>query len=318
LAYIEWLHKGRVAREQAGGKGASLSELIAAGFPVPHGFCVNAEGYRHFADETELDSRIASLLDSTDGAEPAAIGKAAEQVCALFDEADLPDDLRDQIAEGYDHLVAMAGLACAVRSSAISEDGASASFAGLYASYLNVRGITEVLDAVRRCYASLWSDRAIRYRSSRGGASSDEAMAVVIMGLVPSETSGIAFTAHPVTGARDQVVINASWGLGEAIVSGRVTPDSFVVQKESFALLEREIYAKDVAVYPHPDGGGTIERTLPRDRASAPSLSDDEACEVARIATRVESHYGSPQDIEWGLAGGQLFLLQSRPITTLG
>ncbi len=135
--------------------------------------------------------------------------------------------------------------------------------------------------------------------------------------MVESETSGIAFTAHPVTGERSQVVINASWGLGEAIVSGMVTPDSFVVHKETGQLLERDIYSKDIEICLHPDGGGTEERRLAADRAKAPSLSDDQAREVARIAAQVETHYGSPQDIEWGIDGGRIFVLQSRPITTL-
>ena len=137
------------------------------------------------------------------------------------------------------------------------------------------------------------------------------------MGLVASETSGVAFTAHPVTGSRDQVLINASWGLGEAIVSGRVTPDSFLVEKGSFTLLEREIGAKELVIEPHPDGGGTIERKPTPTQAAAPSLTDEEAGAVARLATAVEAHYGSPQDIEWGMAAGSLYLLQSRPITTL-
>jgi len=194
--------------------------------------------------------------------------------------------------------------------------GAVASFAGLYETFLNVNGIDDVLANVQRCYLSLWSERAVLYRMRHGG-SANESMAVVVMGLVPSETSGIAFTAHPVTGARDCIVINASWGLGEAIVSGRVTPDMFVITKGSYALTEREIYAKELAIYPHPQGGGTIEETLSAERAQAPSLSDDEAREVARMAERVETHYGSPQDLEWAIRDGQLYLLQSRPITTL-
>jgi pyruvate,water dikinase len=210
------------------------------------------------------------------------------------------------------------GAHTAVRSSAISEDGSAASFAGLYESYLNMIGEDEVLDAVHRCYVSLWSQRAVSYRANRG-SNADEAMAVVVMKLVPSETSGIAFTAHPVTGSLDQVIINASFGLGEAIVSGRVTPDSFLVDKRNFAILEREIYPKELAVFPHPDGGGgVVEEKLAPDRQRAASLTDEQACEVARLAARVETHYGSPQDIEWGLYEDQLYLLQSRPITTLG
>lgn len=316
MAYIEWLHRGPIARDQVGGKGASLSDLTAAGFRVPAGFCVTADGYRHFAEASGLDKRIDALLRVAGTVDPSALRDASEQAAGLVAETPLPDELRDQVAQAYDELTAMAGLACAVRSSATSEDGAGASFAGLYESYLNVLGVTEVLHAVRRCYASLWSARAAAYRARKGGGG-DEAMAVVVMGLVPSETAGVAFTAHPVTGERDLVVINASWGLGESIVSGRVTPDSFVVRKGAFDLVEREIYPKRLAVYPHPDGGGTLERDLPAAKAAEPSLTDDEAREVARLAARVEAHYGSPQDVEWALTAGDLFLVQSRPITTL-
>ncbi len=317
MAYIEWFHKGKLARQQVGGKGASLSELVSAGFPVPSGFCVTADGYRHFVGAGGVAGSIKTLLAKADLSRFESSHAAAAAITALLAETPLPEDLREEIGEAYDALTAMTGLACAVRSSAISEDGANASFAGLYESYLNVRGITDVLTAVRRCYASLWSDRALRYRSRNGAGSADEVMAVVVMGLVPSEVSGIAFTAHPVTGARDLVIINSSWGLGEAIVSGRVTPDSFVVDKNSYAVLERDIFTKELAIFSHPDGGGTIERQLPPDKRSAPSLSDDQAQAVARLATQVESHYGSPQDVEWGLANRQLFILQSRPITTL-
>jgi pyruvate,water dikinase len=209
------------------------------------------------------------------------------------------------------------GSHAAVRSSAISEDGSAASFAGLYDSYLNMVGADEVLDAVHRCYISLWAERAVSYRAGRTDAA-DESMAVVVMKLVPSETSGIAFTAHPVTGSLDQVIINSSFGLGEAVVSGQVTPDSFLVDKNSFGLLEREIYPKELAIYPHPEGGGgTVEERLSPDRQREASLTDEQACEVARLAAAVEKHYGSPQDIEWALCEGTLYLLQSRPITTL-
>ena len=318
MAYIEWLHRGRLAREQVGGKGASLSELMSGGFLVPAGFCVTADGYRYFAEEAGLGREVEAALAGADLGSLASVREAAERVSSLVAAAPLPDDLREQIAEAYDELVeTMGGPASAVRSSSVSEDGASASFAGLYETYLNIRGISNVLESVGRCYASLWSERAVRYRSSHGAGGPDEAMAVVVMGLVESETSGIAFTAHPVTGDRNQVVINASWGLGEAIVSGRVTPDSFVVHKHTGKLVEREIYPKEIEVWLHPEGGGTLERKLSSDRAKAASLSDDQAREIAQVAAQVETHYGSPQDIEWGMAGGRIFVLQSRPITTL-
>jgi pyruvate,water dikinase len=317
MSYIAWMNSGRLSREEVGGKGASLAELINAGFKVPEGFVVTAEAYRHFTRATGIATRIAQAFEKLDPANNAAVRHNTELVSGLVREMQLPDDLKDEIRAAYARLTSSIGVHSAVRSSAISEDGSASSFAGLYDSYLNMVGENEVIDAVHRCYVSLWSERAVSYRAGRAGAA-DEAMAVVVMGLVPSETSGIAFTAHPVTGALDQVIINASFGLGEAIVSGRVTPDSFLIDKNSFRLLEREIYAKELAIFPHPEGGGgTVEEHLSPDRQRTASMTDEQACEVARLAAEVEKHYGSPQDIEWALYDETLYLLQSRPITTL-
>jgi pyruvate,water dikinase len=317
MANIEWLHRGKLPRALVGGKAASLSELLAAGFAVPHGFAVNADAYRVFEHANGLSAQLAASASALDPRDFAGVRDFATKACAAIEAASVPDELGEQIAEAYDELVSMVGVACAVRSSALSEDGAGASFAGLYESYLNVLGVRDVVDSIKKCYASLWSERALRYRALKGIGASSEAMAVVVMGLVASEASGIVFTAHPVTGERDRVVINAGWGLGEAIVSGRVTPDSFILHKDSLALLERDIGEKQMAIHPHPDGGGTIERHLDSAQALAPSISDAEAQAIARLATRVEQHFDCPQDIEWGIAGGQVFLLQSRPITTL-
>lgn len=316
MAHIEWL-SGRLPREVAGGKGASLSELVAAGFTVPPGFVVTADAYRHFAEDSGMEARIDAVLRIADVAVPQGAREAAVQITALVAETPLPADLAAEIAAAYEELTARIGLACAVRSSAISEDGLASSYAGLYETYLNVVGAESVVDAVRKCYASLWSERAVRYRASRAASGPEEAMAVVVMGMVQSERSGIAFTAHPVTGSRDHVVINASWGLGEAIVSGRVTPDSFVVEKGSFAVIEREVAEKEFAILADPSGAGTVETELDFARASACCLDDSEIELVARMAAMVEEHHGGPQDIEWGMQNGTLYLLQSRPITTL-
>ncbi len=316
MSFIAWMDSGKLPREQVGGKGAALSDLSASGFRVPVGFCVTADGYRHFAETTGVTGKIASILATIDPSQPATTRTAAEQIGTLIKDTPLPPELRGAIEEAYAALMAKQDMACAVRSSAISEDGSAASFAGLYETYLNIRGIDDILSKVHECYVSLWAERAVGYRARNGGGL-DEAMSVVVMGLVPSESSGIAFTAHPVTGALDMVVINASWGLGEAIVSGRVTPDSFVVQKGSFNIVEREIYPKETGTFPNPEGHGTIDVTLASDIQRKPSLTDEEACAVARLATSVEEHYGSPQDVEWGLVAGELYLLQSRPITTL-
>ncbi len=315
--HVAWMSDGQLPRAEVGGKGAALSDLLHAGFEVPDGFCVTADAYRYYASSTGLEEQIKTELMSIDPAQPQASRDAVERIVTLVHEMPLPDDLQAQIRAAYHDLTSRLGMPCAVRSSSIAEDGTSSSFAGLHESFLNVRGEEDVLTAVHGCYASLWSERAVGYRSRQEGIG-EEAMAVVVMGMVPCDTAGIAFTAHPITASLDQVVINASFGLGEAIVSGRVTPDSFVVDKHSFAILEREIYPKQMAIYPHPDGGGTVEEKLSPARQRAASLTDEQACAVAMLAARVETHYGSPQDIEWGILGGDVYLLQSRPITTLG
>jgi pyruvate,water dikinase len=315
MAYVHWLNQGVLPREVVGGKGASLSALCAAGFNVPPGFCIVADGYRHFAHTSGLEQQISDILGAADLTDPTVISDVSERISALVEAAPLPQDMVDEIAQAYDALDVSAALGSAVRSSAISEDGSAMSFAGLYETYLNIVGIENVLASVKKCYVSLWAERAVQYRAHKGVT--NEAMAVVVMSLVSSETSGIAFTAHPVTGSRDQVVINSAWGLGEAVVSGRVTPDSFVVDKRTFRLVEKDIYRQELAVYPHPQGAGTIERDLSPEQAVAPSLSDEEACEVGRLAAGVEKHYGEPQDVEFGLSGGKIYLLQARPITTL-
>ena len=273
---------------------------------MPPGFVVSADAYQRFLTAGGLDDAIAARIEAG----------AADAIPGLIRQTGLPADLEAGVRTAYDGLCAMHGLACAVRSSSVAEDGAKAAFAGLYESFLNVQGFPAVLTAIKGCYASLWSERARRYRSRQGIGT--EAMAVVVMGLAPVETAGIAFTAHPVTGALDQVVINSSWGLGEAVVGGLVTPDSFVVAKQSYTLIERQIADKELAIIPNTDSAGTVEKTLTAERAAAPSLTDDQACAVARLAVAVEEHYGAPQDIEFGSAGGDIYLLQSRPITTLG
>src|SRR5581483_160733 len=178
MAYIRWLHEGKLERDQVGGKGSSLSQLIDAGFTVPDGFCVTAEAYRHFAEATGIQDRIASILRA-DLSDRTALHEAARQIEALVAGAELPADVVSEIAAGYAQLTERLGEYCAVRSSAISEDGSAASFAGLYETYLNVKGADSVLENVKRCYESLWSERAIQYRMRRGGGA-DEAMAVVI------------------------------------------------------------------------------------------------------------------------------------------
>jgi rifampicin phosphotransferase len=301
-----------------GGKGASLIRLARAGFPVPPGFVVTTDGYRRFVAANDLAAAIDVLLDTPDLRLPRVARDAVQPLTARLEQAALPPDLGGEIAAAYAALRARGVGAVAVRSSARSEDGSLASSAGLYETYLNLSDQVAVLHAVRDCYCSVWSARAVQYRALKGVDQRSEAMAAVVMALVPADVSGVAFSANPVTGDRGQIVVNASWGLGEAIVSGRVTPDHFVVAKGALAVVERHIYDKTVAVVPdpsHPDGA--VEVAVERDRAPLPSLSDADLHTVAEATEAIERLWGRPVDVEWAFAGGAFSVLQARPITTI-
>lgn len=283
----------------AGGKGANLGELIAAGFPVPDGFCITAEAYRSAVAPLQAD--LTALLEAGD----------PEAVRALVADAPLPDGLEAGV------LTALKDLGqgpVAVRSSATAEDLPEASFAGQQETFLGVTGDTDVLSAVRRCWASLWTDRAIAYRAERGFAHDVVRLAVVVQSMVAADSAGVAFTADPVTGRRDEVVIDAAWGLGESVVSGSVTPDSFTVRGGQ--VTRRSPGDKTTRIDLEPDGR-TVTTTVADKERRALCLTDRDVLRIARLARDVEAHYGTPMDIEWAIAGGTLWLLQARPITTI-
>jgi len=224
----------------------------------------------------------------------------------------MPDDIARAIGQAYAAL-GVSDLAVAVRSSATAEDLPEMSFAGQQETYLNRHGEVVVLDAVKRCWASLWTARAIGYRARHGITPEDVSLAVVVQEMVPAEAAGILFTANPLTGERGQVMINAAWGLGEAIVGGQVTPDTFVVDRASGKITEQVISEKYVMTVRTPEG--THEEPVPADRRTRAALSPAQAAELARIGMQVEDFYGQPLDIEWALHGGRFFILQARPIT---
>jgi pyruvate,water dikinase len=314
---IVWLDQPSTNAAQTGGKGASLVSLRDGGFPVPAGFIITADAYRRFISDNGLQQLIDALLDTPDLRLPKVAREATATLTAAIAAAAIPGDIRDAIAAAYARLHQDAAVV-AVRSSALSEDGASASSAGLYETYLNVRDLTAVLDAVRRCYQSLWSARAVQYRAFKGLGGPDEAMAVVVMAQVQAEVAGVAFTANPMTGDRGQVVVNASWGLGEAVVSGRVTPDNYTVDKRSLAVQSREIAEKEVEIVANPDGdSGIVSRAVDHLRIRTSALTDEQLVALAALCRDVEHHYGRPMDIEWAIDRQSMFVLQARPITTL-
>ena len=287
-----------------GGKGANLAELIAAGFPVPDGFCVGTAGYREAATAAGLDDVLA--------AGPAELaGRARTALLAT----PIPEATIAAVREAYTRLAGPDGadVPVAVRSSATAEDLPSASFAGQQDTYLNVVGPDAVLDAVRRCWASLWTDRAVSYRTEAGIDHHDVALSVVVQRMLDAELAGVLFTADPLTGRRTRTVIDAAPGLGEAVVSGAVNPDHIVVEGDGTIAEYRE-GDKIVAIRPRP-GGGTEEV---KEEASGRSLTDEQVAALVALGRRVEARFGVPQDIEWAIDGsGALWLTQSRPITTL-
>ena len=281
----------------AGGKGANLGELVRAGFPVPGGFVVSTDAYAAIVADAGLGEAIAT-----------ADGDGGAAARAAFEVAAIPDAVRSAIMCAYAEL---GGGPVAVRSSATAEDLPGAAFAGQQDTYLNVVGSDALLDAVRRCWGSLWTERAITYRARLDIDPSGVRIAVVIQQMVPAAFAGVAFTANPVTGDRDEVVVDASSGLGEAVVSGLVTPDHFVLDANG-RVRERRRGRREVVVRAAAEGG-VVHRT----DEEATELPDAVLAELAAVARAVAAHFGRPQDVEWAYAEGRLWLLQARPMTAL-
>jgi phosphohistidine swiveling domain-containing protein len=297
----------------AGGKAANLGELSRAGLPVPDGFCVTTAAYGLVAEAADL----APILNDLAGTRPDDTTRLAELAAAARAEllaVRVPDALTRAITTAYEELGEGASVPVAVRSSATAEDLPYASFAGQQDTYLNVVGVDAVMKAVRHCWASLWTDRAVSYRISNGIDHRSVRLAVAVQRMVEAEVAGILFTANPLTGRRRQVVIDAAPGLGEAVVSGAVNPDHLVVNGTTGEIVERHLGDKRVAVMAAADGG-TQRVELTGNKAS---VGDDQIRALARLGAQVEAHYGTPQDIEWAIdGGGRIWLLQARPITTL-
>jgi pyruvate,water dikinase len=302
----------------AGGKGANLGELTAAGLPVPAGFVIGAPAYAAFCDEGRLRSRIGGLC-AIDVEDTAELVRAAEEIRFRIESEPMPEWLEDAICAAYlDLAEGEESPAVAVRSSATAEDTASASFAGMNETLLNVRGTVSLLDAVRRCWSSLFGARTIYYRARKGFAQADMDIAVVVQRQIEATRAGVMFTIDPSTGAGDRLVIEAAFGLGEPVVSGSVSPDRYVIGKDPLAIRDREVHRKEIEVIPAANAG-TLTRALGSEQAEQPALNDEEALRIAEIGLQIEAHYGSPQDTEWAIDGeGKTWVLQARPVTSAG
>lgn len=303
----------------AGGKGANLGELTAAGLPVPPGFVIGAPAYAAFCDATGLRARITERLSSLDVDDTDALEQAAREVRAMVEATPIPDWLAEAIRESYLALAgADADAPVAVRSSATAEDTESASFAGMNETLLGVRGADDVLDAVRRCWSSLFGGRTIYYRAKRGFGQADMDIAVVVQRQIESTRAGVMFTIDPASGATDRLVIEGAFGVGESVVSGSVSPDRYIVAKDGLEILRREVRRKELTIEIVP-GGGTQTRELSGAEAEEPVLSNEQVRELAELGVRIEAHYGTPQDTEWAVdPDGAIWMLQSRPVTASG
>lgn len=295
-----------------GGKGANLGEMANAGFPVPLGFCITTEAYRTFIQISQKLDELLTALEQLKPDQLEEISKQGQMIRHHLESIIIPADIKKAIIDAWKQ----SGVewAYAVRSSATAEDLPSASFAGQQDTYLNVKGADQILRAVKKCWASLFTDRAIVYRTQNGFGHRSVLLSVVVQQMVFPEVSGIMFTADPVSGNRKIVTIDASFGIGEALVSGIVSADLYQVRANK--LINKQIARKEVAIYAQTEGG-TNKVEITGDRQTTQALSDEQAVRLAQTGQRIEAHFGSPQDIEWCLVENEIFIVQSRPITTL-
>lgn len=315
ILWFQQIGKDDIAR--AGGKGANLGELTRAGIDVPPGFVVSVAAYYDVLDRTGLRAKIGELLTEVDPRNMQALQKAAQQIKELIAPAEIPEAVAGAIRSAYDRL---GGGLVAVRSSATAEDLPQASFAGQQSTFLNVAGAEHVVHAVKACWASLFEAQAISYRARGGFDHLSCGIAVPVQTMVQAERSGVMFTVNPVTKNAAQIVIEAAYGLGEAVVSGLVTPDMYVVDKASLAIVERMVSEQEKELVRDPAGEAphaNMWRDVPIERRSVQKLSDEQVVELARLGLRVEGHYGRAQDIEWAIDGRRTYLLQARPVTTV-
>lgn len=311
---------GREESRVVGGKSANLGEMLRLGVPVPPGFAISSAAYRRFAEVTGLLDEVSRHVGGLgELKEVAQFEDASYALRQMVREKEIPEDVAAEVVLAYRELCARTGISevpVAVRSSGLTEDSAAASYAGQFESYLNVKGEEELLEKVKEVWSSAFTSRVLAYRMRKGMPLFEE-MGVCVLKMVKARSAGIAFTADPNTGDRTKVIVEANWGLGESVVSGRVTPDRWVMEKKRLQIVERTLGAKEkVVVFM---GKGVREEEAPPAKRSVFSLKDEEVREIGRFAKVLEEHYGTPQDVEWAIDEELdfprgLFFLQTRPV----
>jgi len=308
-----------------GGKNANLGEMLKAGIPVPPGFAITAHAYKRFIEETGIAEQIYKIIEETvtDPNDPKQYEEASKRIRSLIESTPMPDYLAEAIKQAYRELcnrTNMVNISVAVRSSATAEDLPDASFAGQQETYLNVAGEDKLLEKTVKCWSSLFTPRAIFYRTQKGFRHEDVLISVGVQKMVNAKAAGVMFTINPVTGDRNQIVIEANWGLGESVVSGAVTPDYYAVDKNTMKIIEKKIAKKTVEYVKNPETGETIHAEVPPERQEIPCLTDEEILRLAELGKKIEEHYGKAQDIEWAIDRDlpfpeNVFIVQSRPET---
>lgn len=299
-----------------GGKGANLGEMNKAGFPVPNGFAITTVSYDAFLTQNNIVTTINDFLKQVDVNDPDQLNSASKKIQKLVLDGEIPHDIAVDIVKYYKKLSGPFSQALvAVRSSATAEDLPGMSFAGQQATLLNIQGQNNLLMAVRECWASLFTARAIFYRDQNKIPHDKVKISVIVQKMIQSEVSGVIFSINPVTNEKDKIVIESVWGLGEMIVQGSVVPDTYVVQKETFSILSKEI--SDQKVMLSRKGGKTFEREVPKKLIDKQKISDGDIIKLAKISNELQKHYYFPQDSEWAYEKGKLYIVQTRPVTTI-
>ncbi|WP_213951004.1 PEP/pyruvate-binding domain-containing protein [Tepidanaerobacter syntrophicus] len=298
-----------------GGKGASLCCMYRNKFPVPPGFIICTAAFDYFIKESGLQEHILKLVSQIDWDNNSSLADVASQIRTDIENTPMPTNIVELIKKYYASLGN--NVSVAVRSSGTAEDLENASFAGQQDTYLFIVGIDNVINSIKQCWASLYNGRALFYRHQKGFSESNISIAVVVQQMINADKAGVMFTANPITKRKDEVVIEAVWGLGEGLVQGIITPDNYCVKKDTYEIVNERISEKEIMIIGIPEEGKVKEVPVPEARAAEPVLSKNELKELVDIAVRIEKLYNKPQDVEWAFENGLLYLLQARAITTL-
>lgn len=321
LLFIKWLNN---LQQQdlllVGGKGANLGKLYDLGYPVPPGFCVSTDAFLYFDKKIGLKAKVFSAMNSLNLDDYQQVRKTSQELGNYIRSFEMPDVIAREIQKGYKILSENKKEPAwvAVRSSAISEDLPKASFAGQLETYLNLHGDKDVVKAVLDCWAALFTERVIHYRGKIGFKQTDVSMGVIVQEMVDATKSGVMFTINPATNDRKKIVIEAIIGLGEALVGGASTPDTYTIDKQTLELIEQQIGSKKRIVLRNPIGGGVIRIKNPEGQGRKPCLTKEEISRLSEFGRRIEIEYNNkPQDIEWAISDNNIYILQTRPVTSL-